>query len=88
MGHFCGRPDKNLAESFYEPCANSEEGIVAVPGRLAILSVGKIPGTPAGILPPALGKFALLVHGGTRSVRPGFDVQIRDHSLMHFLAEP
>jgi pimeloyl-ACP methyl ester carboxylesterase len=32
------------------------------------------------------GKVVLLVHGGTRSGRPLFDLQIRDHSLMDFLA--
>jgi len=32
------------------------------------------------------GKVALLVHGGTRSGRPAFDLQIRDYSLMDFLA--
>jgi len=33
------------------------------------------------------GKVALLVHGGVRSGRPLFDLQIRDYSLMDFLAE-
>jgi pimeloyl-ACP methyl ester carboxylesterase len=33
------------------------------------------------------GKVALLVHGGTWSGRPLFDLQIRDYSLMDFLAE-
>jgi pimeloyl-ACP methyl ester carboxylesterase len=33
------------------------------------------------------GKVALLVHGGVRSGRPAFDLQIRDYSLMDFLAE-
>ncbi len=32
------------------------------------------------------GKVALLVHGGVRSGRPLFDLQIRDYSLMDFLA--
>src|SRR5713226_10017793 len=32
------------------------------------------------------GKVALLVHGGTWSGRPLFDLQIRDYSLMDFLA--
>ena len=32
------------------------------------------------------GKVALLVHGGVRSGRPAFDLQIRDYSLMDFLA--
>src|SRR5579863_3483401 len=32
------------------------------------------------------GKIALLVHGGTWSGRPDFDLQIRDYSLMDFLA--
>lgn len=32
------------------------------------------------------GKVALLVHGGTWSGRPDFDLQIRDYSLMDFLA--
>lgn len=32
-------------------------------------------------------KVALLVHGGTWSGRPDFDVQIRDYSLMDFLAK-
>jgi pimeloyl-ACP methyl ester carboxylesterase len=32
------------------------------------------------------GKVALLVHGGVRSGRSAFDVQIRDYSLMDFLA--
>jgi pimeloyl-ACP methyl ester carboxylesterase len=34
----------------------------------------------------ASGKVALLVHGGTFSGRPDFDLQIRDYSLMDFLA--
>jgi pimeloyl-ACP methyl ester carboxylesterase len=34
----------------------------------------------------ASGKVALLVHGGTWSGRPDFDLQIRDYSLMDFLA--
>ena len=34
----------------------------------------------------ANGKVALLVHGGTWSGRPDFDLQIRDYSLMDFLA--
>jgi pimeloyl-ACP methyl ester carboxylesterase len=33
------------------------------------------------------GKIALLVHGGTWSGRPDFDLQIRDYSLMDFLAK-
>lgn len=33
------------------------------------------------------GKVALLVHGGTWSGRPDFDLQIRDYSLMDFLAQ-
>jgi pimeloyl-ACP methyl ester carboxylesterase len=33
------------------------------------------------------GKVALLVHGGTWSGRPDFDLQIRDYSLMDFLAK-
>src|SRR2546426_2350506 len=33
------------------------------------------------------GKVALLVHGGVRSGRPLFDLQIRDYSLMDFLAQ-
>jgi pimeloyl-ACP methyl ester carboxylesterase len=33
------------------------------------------------------GKVALLVHGGTRSGRSLFDLQIRDYSLMDFLAQ-
>ena len=33
------------------------------------------------------GRVALLVHGGTWSGRPLFDLQIRDYSLMDFLAE-
>jgi hypothetical protein len=33
------------------------------------------------------GKVALLVHGGTWSGRPLFDLRIRDYSLMDFLAE-
>ena len=33
------------------------------------------------------GKVALLVHGGTWSGRPLFDLQIRDYSLMDFLAQ-
>ena len=33
------------------------------------------------------GKVALLIHGGTWSGRPLFDLQIRDYSLMDFLAE-
>src|ERR1700741_1589352 len=32
------------------------------------------------------GKVALLVHGGTWSGRPDFDLQIRDYSLMDLLA--
>jgi pimeloyl-ACP methyl ester carboxylesterase len=32
------------------------------------------------------GRIALLVHGGTWSGRPDFDLQIRDYSLMDFLA--
>lgn len=36
---------------------------------------------------PSNGKVALLVHGGTWSGRPLFDLQIRDYSLMDFLAE-
>ena len=32
------------------------------------------------------GKVALLVHGGTWPGRPDFDLQIRDYSLMDFLA--
>jgi len=32
-------------------------------------------------------KIALLVHGGVRSGRPLFDLQIRDYSLMDFLAQ-
>ena len=32
------------------------------------------------------GKVALLVHGGARSGRPAFDLQVRDYSLMDFLA--
>jgi pimeloyl-ACP methyl ester carboxylesterase len=35
----------------------------------------------------ATGKVALLVHGGTWSGRPDFDLQIRDYSLMDFLAK-
>ncbi len=35
----------------------------------------------------ATGKVVLLVHGGTWSGRPDFDLQIRDYSLMDFLAE-
>ncbi|HYL92022.1 MAG TPA: alpha/beta fold hydrolase [Alphaproteobacteria bacterium] len=35
----------------------------------------------------ASGKVALLVHGGTFSGRPDFDLQIRDYSLMDFLAK-
>lgn len=35
----------------------------------------------------ASGKIALLVHGGTWSGRPDFDLQIRDYSLMDFLAK-
>jgi pimeloyl-ACP methyl ester carboxylesterase len=34
----------------------------------------------------ASGKVALLVHGGTWSGRPDFDLQVRDYSLMDFLA--
>ena len=34
----------------------------------------------------ASGKVVLLVHGGTWSGRPDFDLQIRDYSLMDFLA--
>lgn len=34
----------------------------------------------------ASGKVAILVHGGTWSGRPDFDLQIRDYSLMDFLA--
>ena len=34
----------------------------------------------------ASGKVALLVHGGTWSGRPDFDLQIRDYSLMDWLA--
>lgn len=33
------------------------------------------------------GKVALLVHGGTRSGRSLYDLQIRDYSLMDFLAQ-
>src|ERR1700685_215886 len=33
------------------------------------------------------GKVTLLVHGGTWSGRPDFDLQIRDYSLMDFLAK-
>jgi pimeloyl-ACP methyl ester carboxylesterase len=33
------------------------------------------------------GKIVLLVHGGTWSGRPDFDLQIRDYSLMDFLAK-
>src|SRR5208337_1053757 len=33
------------------------------------------------------GNVALLVHGGTWSGRPDFDLQIRDYSLMDFLAQ-
>ena len=33
------------------------------------------------------GKVALLVHGGTRSGRSIYDLQIRDYSLMDFLAQ-
>src|SRR4029077_15504483 len=33
------------------------------------------------------GKVALLVHGGTWSGRPLFDLQIRDYSLMDFRSE-
>ena len=36
---------------------------------------------------PRTGKVALLVHGGTWSGRPLFDLQIRDYSLMDFLAQ-
>jgi pimeloyl-ACP methyl ester carboxylesterase len=32
------------------------------------------------------GKIVLLVHGGGRSGRPAFDLQVRDYSLMDFLA--
>lgn len=32
------------------------------------------------------GRVALLVHGGGRSGRPAFDLQVRDYSLMDFLA--
>jgi len=35
---------------------------------------------------PRTGKVVLLVHGGTWSGRPDFDLQIRDYSLMDFLA--
>ncbi len=34
-----------------------------------------------------IGKVALLVHGGTRSGRSIYDLQIRDYSLMDFLAQ-
>src|SRR5882672_1095387 len=36
---------------------------------------------------PRTGKVALLVHGGTRSGRSLYDLQVRDYSLMDFLAK-
>lgn len=36
---------------------------------------------------PHTGKVVLLVHGGTRSGRSLYDLQIRDYSLMDFLAK-
>lgn len=84
LGADDGRPQTSQSPGARENRVRGEEHYVTRDGLRIYLWEKH-----AAVLPGAFassGKVALLVHGGTWSGRPDFDLQIRDYSLMDFLA--
>lgn len=73
-----------LALLLASPAIQSREAYVTRDGLRIYLWEKYRPDREAGFA--STGKVVLLVHGGGRSGRPAFDLQVRDYSLMDFLA--
>jgi pimeloyl-ACP methyl ester carboxylesterase len=80
-----GRPGISQAPKVIEKLIRGEEHYATRDGLRIYLWEKYKSGAEASL--SSSGKVALLVHGGTWSGRPDFDLQIRDYSLMDFLAK-